>query len=240
MRTDEKRGAYSVVLTKTPQEIDDMLARTITAPVGKWEREREGSEIPLAVAVSADRRDIAMALSAIADGEAALERAIEIADIVVLRDKAQAVGIFYIARNMNEAAQKAKILQLHAERKAGVWLAENVHPGNPQLSQDGINGLLPDGIDAKESSRWQLEALLPEERFNEWVDECLAHAWELSAGALRRIAENHAGKHSDPPELPEIAYLKHMFAKRWPEGKPNRDRARELITELSALLMEAK
>jgi hypothetical protein len=95
-------------------------------------------------------------------------------------------------------------------------------------------------IHPKESARWQLEASLPEERFNEWVDECLAHAWELSAGGLRKIAENHAGKHQEPPELPEIGYLKRMFRRWWPDTleprQPDRDRAFELILELSALI----
>jgi hypothetical protein len=30
---------------------------------------------------------------------------------------------------------------------------------------------LPDGVDKYESHRWQLEAKVPEEKFNEWVDE---------------------------------------------------------------------
>jgi len=230
MKTDELNGEYLAGGDVTM----DHEGPTYPNRVGKWER-----EVPLTVAVSASQGDLAMALAAIADGEAALERAVEIADIVTLRDKAQAVGIFYVARGMGEAAQKAKILQLHAERKAGCWLAENVHPGNPQLSQDGIIATLPDGIDAKESSRWQLEASLPEDRFHEWVDECLAHAWELSAGALRRIAENHAGKHSDPPELADIRALKRMYAKWWGPATEDGVRAYVLIVELSALIAKA-
>jgi len=58
--------------------------------------------------------------------------------------------------------------QLKAERKAGSWLDENVtHEGGDAttLSQDAT--ALPDGITRTESSRWQLQAVLPEEKFND-------------------------------------------------------------------------
>lgn len=125
----------------------------------------------------------------------ALEQAATIQDMVALRDKARALEVFVTAQGFRDAAQVAKVYQLKAERKAGAWLAENIdhEGGRPKQGHDGI--VLDDiDISPKESSRWQLEASLPAERFDEWVSECLAHAWELSAGALRKIAENHAGK----------------------------------------------
>lgn len=60
-----------------------------------------------------------------------------------------------------EAAQKAKIFQLKAERKAGAWLIDNVdHKGGDAktLSQDAR--ALPGDIDKDELSRWKLEAKL--------------------------------------------------------------------------------
>ena len=149
--------------------------------------------------------------------EMALSRANDIHEMIELRNYGAAAEMLANARGFKEAAQKAKIFQLKAERKAGAWLAENVKPGNPQLLQDGINSQLPEGIDAHESHRWQLEASLPEEKFNNWIDESLAHGWEISAGGLRRIAQNHAGKHDDDPWIRKIA----AFVKLAQELKDN-------------------
>jgi len=133
--------------------------------------------------------------------EIALSRANDIHEMIILRDQAAAIEMLANARGFKDAAQQAKIFQLKAERKAGAWLADNVKPGNPQLSQDGINSQLPEGVDAHESHRWQLEASLPEEKFNDWIDESLARGWEISAGGLRRIAQNHAGARSETTPL---------------------------------------
>lgn len=120
--------------------------------------------------------------------EQALERAADIHEMLELRDKAAALKVFADAQGFKEAAQKAKIFQLKAERKAGDWLRENVSAGNPQLSQDATISQLPDGIDRWESSRWQLEAEVPEEKFHEWVDDCLSTGKEISAAGLQRLA----------------------------------------------------
>ncbi len=123
--------------------------------------------------------------------EQALQRADDIGEILLLRDKTAAIQIFANAQGFKEAAQKAKIFQLKAERKAGDWLDINVthEGGNPQLSQDVT--VLPDGITRMESFRWQQQASLPEEEFNEWVDECLAKGWEISASGLRHEAVHY-------------------------------------------------
>lgn len=148
------------------------------------------------------------ALAQISEGRRQLALASENKDMLVilsLRDKANAAAIFAKAQGFKEAAQEAKIFQLQAEREAGKWLDENVQPGNPQLSQDvTIDTRLPEGIDRKESSRWQLEAALPEEQFNEWVDNCLAYDKEISASALRGVAKNYVRQEARA-EVAEIA-----------------------------------
>ena len=132
------------------------------------------------------------ALVQISEGRQRLARANDIPTMLTLRDMAAAAQLFANAQGFKEAAQEAKIFQLQAERKAGGWLEENVaHNGGDArtLSQDAT--ALPEGIDKYESSRWQLEAALPEEQFNEWVDKCLAYDKEISASALRGIAKNY-------------------------------------------------
>lgn len=120
----------------------------------------------------------------------ALEKANDIHEMIDLRDKFMAYNVIAAARGMSEIAQKAKIYQLKAERKAGAWLAENVKPGNPQLYQDvTIDTRLPDGIDRKESSRWQAIAKVSDEIFNAWIDDCLANNYEISRNRLLQIAK---------------------------------------------------
>lgn len=144
--------------------------------------------------------------------ELALSRANDIHEMIELRSYGAAAEMLANARGFKDAAQQAKIFQLKAERKAGTWLAENVKPGNPQLFQDGINSKLPEGIDSHESHRWQIEASLPEEKFNEWIDESLARGWEISAGGLRRIAQNHLGKVTGNHYWPECPYCRTLLS----------------------------
>ena len=94
------------------------------------------------------------AIVEISKAEQALARADDIQEMMELRDKAAAFVLFANAQGFKEAAQKAKIFQLKAERKAGAWLAENVeNPGQFRSSQDAstVDGL-PDGGDRKSSS----------------------------------------------------------------------------------------
>ena len=124
--------------------------------------------------------------------ELALERANDIHEMLVLRDTAAAYELLANAQGFKDAAQKAKIFQLKAERKAGDWLAVNInHDGNKFGVELQDVTPLPEGVSKIESHRWQLEASLPEEKFNEWVDDSLAKGYEISASGLQKLAKNH-------------------------------------------------
>jgi len=133
------------------------------------------------------------ALVEISNAEAALERASDIHDMLNLRDAAMAYAVFADAQAFKEAAQKAKIFQLKAERKAGGWLEEYgpEHGGDRSSSHDENLKLEDLDIDHNESSRWQLEAKLPEAKFNTWTDDCLATGKEVTAAGLRRQVREH-------------------------------------------------
>lgn len=89
------------------------------------------------------------ALAEISIAQQALDRANDIHEILDLRDKAMAMQIFANAQGFEEAAQKAKIYQLKAERKAGEWLSKNVvQGGHKSKSQDAT--LIPEGINKDE------------------------------------------------------------------------------------------
>lgn len=129
-----------------------------------------------------------MAIVEINKAELALERANDIHELLELRDTAAAYEVLANARGFQEAAQKAKIFQLKAERKAGNWLSENVEAHRPQELYQDVT-VIPDGVSRIESSRWQLEAKVPEPIFNEWIDDCLMTGKEITASALRGIAK---------------------------------------------------
>lgn len=132
------------------------------------------------------------ALVEISKAEQALQRAGDIHEILVLRDQAAAYKVLADARGFQEAAQKAKVFQLKAERKAGEWLRENVNHdgGKPKLLQDvTVSQSLPEGVSRIESHRWQLEASVPEEVFNEWVDECQEKNKEITAAELQSMGK---------------------------------------------------
>lgn len=147
------------------------------------------------------------ALVEINKAQQALAQANDIQEILDLRDKAASFVLFANAQGFKEAAQEAKIFQLNAERKAGMWLAENVtHGGNPKTFQDERSTPLPEGVDYNESHRWQLQASVPEETFNEWVDECLTTGKEITASGLQRIGRLLRIGENEQPELPQGKY----------------------------------
>ncbi len=131
------------------------------------------------------------AITEINQAEKALERASDIHEMINLRDRASAMQIFADAQGFHEAAQKAKVFQLKAERKAGKWLSENInHKGGDSGTQYHDGTALPEGIDKHESSRWQLESKVPDEAFSQWVDSCLSNGKEITASGLQKLAKN--------------------------------------------------
>jgi len=151
------------------------------------------------------------ALAKISAGRQELALANDIQIILTLRDVAAASQLFANAQGFKEAAQEAKIFQLQAERKAGEWLRENInHSGGGDRKSELQDATaiqdLPEGVDKYESKRWQLEAALPEEKFNEWIDDCLATGKEISASALRNIAikEKRTQDHESKREVGEL------------------------------------
>ena len=130
-------------------------------------------------------------LAQINTAEQALSAASDIVDILELRTKAKAVEIVALAEGFADVAQSAKIFQLKAERKAGLWIGDNIQYGGNSKSRHVT--LSDIEISKSQSSRWQLMSTIPEERFNAWVDDKLARGYEITAGGLREYARNIKG-----------------------------------------------
>ena len=133
-------------------------------------------------------------LAQITKAEAALASASDIVDILDLRTKAKAVEVVALAEGCGEVAQQAKIIQLKAERKAGGWLHDNITRGRPLMYQDGNINLDDLQINRHQSSRWQLIATIPDERFDDWIDDKLSSGQEVTAGGARNLARNIQGR----------------------------------------------
>ncbi len=152
------------------------------------------------------------ALERISAARQCLAEARSLSDIVIIRNQAMAIAAFAEAQGAGEAAQMAKELQLRSERKAGAFLADmEKHPaGRPPENRsqdvtDSIPRLADLGIEKMQSSRWQAEASVPDERFEAWVAEKKATGQELTASGLQLLAWRE--RHKDAVvALPEGLY----------------------------------
>lgn len=118
-----------------------------------------------------------------------LEKASDIQEVLDIHDRAKGFWAIANAKGAKELAQQAKVLEIKAERKAGDWLAEHVdHRGAAAGNDLQDESRLPDGIDSNESHRWQIQASVPEDEFNAWIDDCMTTNKEITAVGLRRLA----------------------------------------------------
>jgi hypothetical protein len=112
-----------------------------------------------------------------------------ILEVKDIRDRARAIADYMKQAGYGlEAQNTAAELKIRAERKLGGLLAETVTPGNPQFSHGGRNGKLPEDITWNQSSRWQLAATVPEDRFEEHVARVREDKTELTTVGVLRIA----------------------------------------------------
>jgi N6-adenosine-specific RNA methylase IME4 len=146
-------------------------------------------------------------------------------DVKDIRDKAEALRVYAKQAGYGlEIQNRVAELKLRAERKAGELLVEIVRPGNPQLSHDVTIDRLPElGIDRMQSSRWQLEASVPEPEFIQYISETCEAGKELTSVGLIRLAARLRvpEERSVPP--PEGKYRCLVIDPPWPAGKIERD-----------------
>lgn len=120
-----------------------------------------------------------------------LAQAFDFSDIRSIRDKAEAIRQYAKAQGEGLAIQnKAAEVKIRAERRAGELLSDAVSAGNPQLSQSGTIALKDVGISRNQSSRWQQEASVPDERFEQYVKEMNESARELTSSGLQSLAKS--------------------------------------------------
>lgn len=143
------------------------------------------------------------ALAELTRAETALAAAVDIVDLVDLRNGAAALQAMIRALDAGfELEQRASIFRLRAERKLGGWLQQNISPGNPNWIGGSTVRLGDYGITRSQSSRWQTFADLKQQDFEDYLDECLAKGWDVTAAGLMRHALALTGKTLNPPGVP--------------------------------------
>jgi hypothetical protein len=125
-------------------------------------------------------------LAKLNQAELALENAEDIQDFINLRTYGKTLNVLLEAQERKEDAQRAKIFQIKAQIKAGQWLDENVaHKGGDAATLSNDTTAIPEGITRDESSRWQKQYKAGMDKFDEYIDKCLAEDKEISEAFLK-------------------------------------------------------
>ena len=125
----------------------------------------------------------------------ALAEAETLDDVTEVRSRAEAVRSWAkSAAESLEVQNRAAELKLRAERKAGRLLAQlKLHGGNRKSSGHDDRLKLADlGITQNQSKRWQKEAAIPDDAFEDYIRKSALLGDEITAAGLMRIAKRPA------------------------------------------------
>jgi ParB family chromosome partitioning protein len=131
-------------------------------------------------------------LARISQAKLALVSAKNLDDVLRIRDQAEALRTYIKAASDSlEAANSAAEIKLRAERRAGEMLASMDKPANHhQISTSTTMVPLKDlGISNNQSSRWQKEAKVNEDVFEEYIRECNDEQREVTQAGLLKLAD---------------------------------------------------
>ena len=129
--------------------------------------------------------------------EQALIKAKNVNEVINLRDRAEAARqCFKLAKYGLEMQNEAAEVKLRAERRAGEMLAEmdKAPAGRPSRNPLHDARDLPPtydelGIEYTQAHRWQLEANVPQDEFEQHIAEKKAAGEELTSASLIRLAK---------------------------------------------------
>lgn len=121
----------------------------------------------------------------------ALTAARTLDEIKVIRDKAEAVRKYAQSASLGlDVQNRAAEVKLRAERQAGELLSQLMLRGGDRRSKGHCDRLkLSDlGLTANQSKRWQMQAKVPEEVFQEHIEQTRKEGKELTSAGLMRVA----------------------------------------------------
>jgi len=123
----------------------------------------------------------------------ALAEAQSFEQIKDIRDKAEAVRKYAQSASLGLGIQnRAAEVKLRAERQAGKLLSQMMLRGGDRRSKIHQERLKLDdlGISRNQSTRWQMQARVPENVFREHIRETCAAGKELTSARLMRLAKH--------------------------------------------------
>lgn len=147
-------------------------------------------------------------LARISEAMKALSAAKTLDDVLQIRDQAEALRVYVKAASDSlKAANAAAEIKLRAERKAGEMLEQrdNAQGRNLRSKQDpdtmSGSSLKELGVSDKQSSRWQREARVAADDFEEYLRDCQKSGREVTQAGLLKIANGaHVGNNSGNSE----------------------------------------
>jgi len=139
-------------------------------------------------------------------------------EVKKIRDIAKAAKVYARAAHLGHEAQNyAAEIALLAERKAGDMFAELVRAkpkatgGRVRKSEaqsEYATALEESNTSEREAQRWQEIAKIPEEEFNEYIQQSKDLKTEISRAGLSKVAKKAANRKCPspvvPPEKPEV------------------------------------
>jgi hypothetical protein len=123
----------------------------------------------------------------------ALAEARSFDEIKEIRDKAEAVRKYAQSASLGlDIQNRAAEVKLRAERQAGKLLGQMVLRGGDRRSKNHHDRLKLDdlGISRNQSTRWQMQARVPESVFQEHIRETCQAGKELTSARLIRLAKH--------------------------------------------------
>jgi len=156
-------------------------------------------------------------------------------EVKMIRDQAEAIRQYIKQQKGSfEMQNQAAEIKLRAERRAGEMLRDSekntgaMGIGKKVPLHDAITLPTPLptykelGIEATQAMRWQAEAEIPEERFEQFIAETKARAEELTSRATLSMAmkmRNEQKKQTTShPDLPEGLFSVIVIDPPWPYG----------------------
>jgi DNA modification methylase len=127
-----------------------------------------------------------------------LAQARDVDEVKDIRDKAEALRLYLRQQHASlEAQNHCAEIKLRAERRAGEILKDTpkneggLLRGNTVLPRDDTPTLDDLGISKMQSSRWQAIAALPEDEFEEYIQETKGKGDELTTVGVLTLAKEH-------------------------------------------------
>ena len=167
-----------------------------TQPHDDKEPAIENTQLPAVITAESDpaTEEGAQQVALLDRAQQAIARAESVDEVKDIRDRAEAARKYAESASLGlEAQNHAAEVKLRAERKAGELIGQlQLHGGN--RSDETIERVTLDelGVSKDQSSRWQLIASLPDESFDQHIQETKQAATELTTTSVLKLARQLA------------------------------------------------